>query len=136
MLRSQARIIAFKAIFAYVSNSEDYDIESAIDLARKDEALDVDSHDYINFVVSSTINNFEQLKNMIDSHSGEFVYSRIYKVDLALLYLALAEMLYLKTPIKVAINEVINIAKEFSTEDSPKYLNGVLGSIVKDLGLN
>lgn len=135
MLRSQARIIAFKALFAYVSNSEDYDIENAIELARKDEIIDVDNHQYIVGVVESAINHFEELKNLISTHSGEFVYSRIYKVDLALLYLALSEILYVNTPIKVAINEVLTIAKDFSTDDSPKYLNGVLASIVKDLGL-
>jgi len=133
MTRNEAREIAFKSVFAYINNTENFDIAKTIEISKKDKDLDVESHQFVYSVITSLIDNFDSLQQMIDSHSGEFVYSRIYKVDLALLYLALTEILYIQTPVKVAINETINLAKLFSTPDSPKYINGVLANIVKDM---
>ena len=134
MTRNEAREIAFKAIFAYINNSEDFYIANTIEIARKDKELDVESHQFVYSVIKNLMDNFEDLKQKIETHSGEFIYSRIYKVDLALLYLALTEICYVETPVKVAINETINLSKLFSTPDSPKYINGVLANIVKELG--
>ena len=133
MTRNEAREIAFKSIFAYINNADGFDIAKTIEISKKDKDLDVESHQFVYSIISNLIDNFDTLQQMIDSHSGEFVYSRIYKVDLALLYLALTEICYVQTPVKVAINETINLAKLFSTPDSPKYINGVLANIVKDM---
>lgn len=54
---------------------------------------------------------------------------RIYKIDLALIYLAVAEMRYTQTPKLVAINETLELAKIFSTEKSSAFINGVLAKI-------
>ena len=56
---------------------------------------------------------------------------RVYKVDLALIYLAVSEIKYLDTPHQIVINEVVNLAKQFSTEKSSRFINGVLSAIVK-----
>ena len=133
MTRNEAREIAFKSVFAYINNAENFDIAKTIEIAKKDKDLDVESHQFVYSVIINLMENFETLREMIDSHSGEFVYSRIYKVDLALLFLALTEIKYLQTPVKVAINETINLAKLFSTPESPKYINGVLANIIKEM---
>ena len=60
--------------------------------------------------------------------------SRINKVDLAVLRVSLSELLSdLKTPEKVVINEAVNLAKKYGSDDSGRFVNGVLGGIVKKL---
>ena len=57
---------------------------------------------------------------------------RISKVDLALLKLAIYEILFTDTPYKVAINEVVELSKKYSEDGSSNFINGVLASIVKE----
>lgn len=56
--------------------------------------------------------------------------SEINKVDLAVLRLAIFEIEWEKTPTKVAINEAVELAKEFGGDSSPKFVNGVLGQLL------
>ena len=56
---------------------------------------------------------------------------RIAKVDLSILRLAIYELKYTDVPHKVVVNEALEIAKTYSTDKSPKFINGVLGSILK-----
>jgi len=53
------------------------------------------------------------------------------KVDLAILRLAVYEMKYGETPIGVAINEAVELAKRFSSDEAPAFINGVLGKVIK-----
>lgn len=57
---------------------------------------------------------------------------RINPIDKNLLRLGYYELKYSDTPVNVVLNEVIEIAKQFSTEESPKFINGILGSFVKN----
>ena len=59
---------------------------------------------------------------------------RIAKVDLAILKLAVCEVVYMNNeiPVKVAINEAIDLAKLYCDDKSPKFINGILGSVVSD----
>lgn len=57
--------------------------------------------------------------------------TRIAKVDLSILRLAIYELRYTDVPVKVAVNEALEIAKAYSTDKSPKFINGVLGSVTK-----
>lgn len=61
--------------------------------------------------------------------------NQINKIDLAVLRLAIFELLEKKEPVKVIIDEAVELAKEFGSEASPGFINGVLGKIVEDLGL-
>jgi N utilization substance protein B len=67
----------------------------------------------------------EELKTNLENYELD----RIYKVDLALIYLGMTEIKYIKTPKPVVINEVVEIAKKFSTENSQKFVHGVLAKI-------
>ena len=61
-----------------------------------------------------------------------YTIDRLYKVDLAIIILAVIEVKYVKeTPKEVVINEAVELAKKFSTEKSPKFINGVLADILK-----
>ena len=69
---------------------------------------------------------------MIASHLKGYTINRVYKIDLAILVLAVIELNYIKeNPKQVIINEAVELAKKFSTDKSPKFINGVLADIVK-----
>ncbi|MFC1616922.1 transcription antitermination factor NusB [Candidatus Margulisiibacteriota bacterium] len=68
---------------------------------------------------------------IIKKYSIGWDLKRINKIDKNLLRLALYELQYCETPVNVVLNEVIDIAKKYSTEDSPKFINGILGKFVE-----
>jgi len=57
------------------------------------------------------------------------------KIDLAILRCSIYEMQYGNIPVNISINEAVEIAKKYSTEDSPAFINGLLGAFVRDEGL-
>ena len=74
------------------------------------------------------------IDGIIESHSDNWSISRIAKVDHILLRMAIYEMKWGEdVPSKVAINEAIEIAKVYSTDKSPKFINGVLGKIANEM---
>ena len=62
--------------------------------------------------------------------------NRISKINLSLIKLAIYEMLYKELPYKVAINEVVELAKKYADETAPVFINGILASVVKEKNLN
>lgn len=80
------------------------------------------------------LDNKETLDNEITSCAPEWPLSRINKIDLAILRLAAFELLTKKTePVKVIIDEAVELAKEFGSESSAPFVNGVLGNILKKI---
>lgn len=92
-----------------------------------------DGLEYFERLVSDVNEKFDFLKQTIASYAVKYDANRIYKIDLSILILATNEILfYQDIPDKVAINEAIEISKIYSTDNSPAFINGVLGAIVKD----
>ena len=82
----------------------------------------------------NTLENFDELKLNIEGKTPNWESDRIAQIDYVILITAIAELIYFSSiPTKVTINEYIDIAKEFSTPASGKFVNGVLDNIVKDL---
>ena len=82
----------------------------------------------------NTLENFDELKLNIEGRTPNWESDRIAQIDYVILITAIAELIYFSSiPTKVTINEYIDIAKEFSTPGSGKFVNGVLDNIVKDL---
>jgi transcription antitermination protein NusB len=78
--------------------------------------------------------NNEDLKNHLIGRTPNWDSERIAKIDYAILITSIAELLYFPSiPPKVTINEYIEIAKEFSSPSSGKFINGVLDNLIKDL---
>ncbi|MDD4200971.1 MAG: transcription antitermination factor NusB [Eubacteriales bacterium] len=79
------------------------------------------------------ISSINDIDSSINSHSAKWKTSRMPKVDLAIMRLACGEINYCDDiPNAVTINEAINLAKKFSTENSARFIHGVLGSIIRD----
>lgn len=73
-----------------------------------------------------------ELDHDIEAAATEWPIDRLNKIDLAVLRLAVYELKYEETPPKVVIDEAVELAKEFGSENSSSFINGVLGTIYKD----
>lgn len=84
-------------------------------------------------IIVPIIQSEELLDNVIAKSAPEWPIDKIAKIDLAILRLAVFELLVeKKEPPKVIIDEAIELAKEFGNANSPKFVNGVLGTILKE----
>lgn len=82
--------------------------------------------------VKEIVKNQEEIDRLITQNAPEWPLDKLNRTDLAILRLAVYEsMIEKKEPIKVIIDEAVELAKEMGSESSPGFINGVLGSIVK-----
>ncbi|MDE6189523.1 MAG: transcription antitermination factor NusB, partial [Clostridia bacterium] len=89
---------------------------------------------YINDTINGVKEHYDELLSLIAENSKNFKLDRIYKSDLAALLLACYEMKYIEDiPLKVSISEAIELVKIFSTENSNKFVNGVLKGVFNEL---
>lgn len=87
---------------------------------------------YFSKVMEAVTANLPEIDELLTSSMDNWKIDRISKVDLAVLRLSVAEIKYLdEIPDSVSINEAVELAKKFGSEDSGKFVNGVLGKAVK-----
>jgi N utilization substance protein B len=98
---------------------------------------DVSRREYIGRCFAALKGNFGMIDAEIESCSDNWKISRMGKVDLSILRLAAAEMFFMDDiPVFVSVNEAVVLAKKFGSEDSFKFVNGVLGRMVRKNGLD
>ena len=124
--RRQNRATAFRFLFQWELNPSDRlheDLAEFIDRLEHDE----DYYTYSFELVDGVLDKIKILDSIIQEIVTNWDFSRIAKADLALLRLALYEIKYrLDVPPVVIIDETLEISKEFSSENSKKFLNGIL----------
>ena len=85
-------------------------------------------------LISQVFKNKNELKSFLDGRIPNWDTKRIAQIDLAIITSAIAELIYFPLiPVKVSINEYIEISKEYSSPKSSVFINGVLDKIIKDL---
>ena len=134
MSMSESRKTAFEIIYSLESQNTKYeDYKEIVDmLLEEKEVHGRATTKYIKDVVYGTKRHGKQIKKQIEECLSEkWTYDRISKVNIAILEVAIFEMLFLKTPYKVAINEAVELAKSYGDIKAPSFINGVLASIVK-----
>ena len=102
------------------------------------DSLRIDDYnaDLAKFLIQGVTKNHESLDEIIRETAPEWPISQIAKVDLAILRIAIFELLISQdAPPKVAIDEAVELAKEFGSENSSKFINGVLGTVVEEKGI-
>ncbi|SCY98676.1 transcription antitermination factor NusB [Alkaliphilus peptidifermentans] len=133
MSRKEARELCMKILFE-MSIQNNYD-RKLVDYHLEESVTD-NQKGYIDSLIGSTIDNLKEIDTTIDSYSKSWKIDRIAKVDLAILRLALAEILYLdEIPYAVSINEAVELAKKYSSNESDSYINGILGKYAEAMGL-
>ena len=109
------------------SNNPDLSLDS-IDI---EEAID---REYIKKICLTLEKNEEKINTLINSNARNWTVNRIAKVDLAILKLAIAEIIAIEDiPQRVSVNEAIELAKIYCDDKSPKFINGILGSVISEL---
>lgn len=132
MGRKQAREGTMKLLYQMELN-EDFSDE-AREIFLENYTFDDSEREYILDAMAKIKENLESIDNYIESYLEGWNINRLAKVDLAVLRIAVYEILYRKDiPIEVSINEAIEIVKKYSTEDSFKFVNGVLGKFVRSI---
>lgn len=130
MTRKDARENCFKLLFEY--EVQKISAEEALSLFYElTEEVDGQS-DYIDNTVKTTISNIKEIDAVIEKYSKGWKVSRLAKVTLAVLRVAVCELLYMGDIADgIAINEAVEIAKKYNDEKSSKFVNGVLSSVYK-----
>lgn len=154
MSRSLARDCGFKRVFEFIFNKEvcvddnisaqslqtpqeekaisaDEFVKLEAELFNEDE-LNNEELDFSKSILDAVKTNINEINNKISSHlKNNLKLNDIYKLDYALLLVCIAEVDYLGEELGVCINEVVRLAKKYSTDKSPSFINGVLSSIYK-----
>jgi N utilization substance protein B len=111
-----------------INQLRDYDDQDSGNEASLDN-IDVN---YFNRLVKTVEANQSEIDQLLESASENWKIDRIDKVDLAVMRLSIAEIKYMEEiPNSVSINEAVELAKKYGSGDSGKFVNGVLGRIVK-----
>ncbi|BBB92917.1 MAG TPA: transcription antitermination factor NusB [Methylomusa anaerophila] len=134
MSRRKAREMAIQALFQLDFNpdvSEDEALESVF--AERDDVTDK-AKKYAKILIDGTIANKIAIDAYIANVSREWKIERMAGVDRNIARMAIYEMQFSPEPLQpgVAINEAVEIAKNFGTEDSGRFINGILGTLVKN----
>lgn len=130
MGRSELREHIFKMIFG-LEFSENEQINEQLELYL-DQLVDVQEKDYDYMLekAKDIAGKVAEIDQIINENTTGWKTSRMNKVDLSILRLAVYEMKWDEdVPVKVAINEAVELAKRFSGEEGPAFINGVLGKI-------
>lgn len=132
MGRKQAREGAMKLLFQ-MDSLEDYSDE-AMEVFLTNFIYDEMETDYIKNSIDTIKLNLEEIDKHITNHLEGWSIYRLAKVDLAVLRIAIYEILFRDDiPVEVSINEAIETVKKYSTEESFKFVNGVLGGFVRTI---
>ena len=132
MNRSEIRELAFKLQYQIEiqKNITSEDIELFLE---NNKITSNEAKEYIEDTIWGIDKEKDSITELISKNLKEdWSIERISKINLSLLKLSIYEIIYKKLPFKVAINEVVELAKKYGEESSKVFINGVLASIVKE----
>jgi len=126
--RRRARIAALQALFEL--DSVGHPPEDTIARQFEDLSASPDVERFARELVNGVLENKEKIDQTIAHTAPAFPIEQMAAIDRNILRLAIYEILIdNKVPMRAAINEAVELAKEFGGENSPKFINGVLGSV-------
>lgn len=136
MSRRQAREMALKGLYMWEFAKEKSDEELLAVAGEEIPEKDSRDREYASVLLTGTKENMATIDQEISSLSANWEITRMAALDRNILRIAAFEMFYCKEriPQSVAINEAVELAKEYGADDSAGFVNGVLGSMVKKHG--
>lgn len=130
MRRTEARAL-FMQLLYQMDAQNDYSKE-AKDRFEEEYMEGSDQKQYFDRLYQLILEHLPQIDQVLEESAVNWKLSRIAKVDLAVLRLSVAEVLYMDDiPVSASINEAVDLAKKFSGEDSGKFVNGILGKVAR-----
>lgn len=132
-VRHQARITALQALFEI--DCAHHNLAAVIERRLQDALLPEAGAEFARDLVEGVSEHQQQLDTLVGRYAPEWPVDQIAIIDRNILRMAIYEILMRNdTPVKVAINEAVELAKEFGSDSSGRFVNGVLGSLVSSEG--
>ena len=127
-VRRKARAIALQALYE-IDNSR-HEVGEVLNRLLAEEKLSEENNAFVHEIVTGVLENEGEIDRNIQTFAPAWPLEQIPVIDRNILRLAIFEILIdNKVPVKVAINEAIELAKSYGTDSSSKFVNGVLGSV-------
>ncbi len=128
-VRRQARAAALQAL--YEIDSVGHTADSALRRRIEEDQLPAEAAEFATALVNGALAHREELDAIIGKYAPEWPVNQLAVVDRNILRIALFELRYLEeVPIKVAINEAVELGKMFGSDAAPRFVNGVLGAFL------
>ena len=143
MSRTQAREVALQALFQFDFNPAEQEtdldeaVTEAIDTAvtgdEESEVLYSKDRSYAEGLVMGTLENQQAIDEILEQHARDWSIDRMAAVDRNIARMAVFELKFQEEKVDTAviINEAVNLAKQFGTDDSSRFINGILSSVEK-----
>ena len=143
MSRTQAREVALQALFQFDFNPAEQEtdldeaVTEAIDTAvtgdEESEVLYSKDRSYAEGLVMGTLENQQAIDEILEQHARDWSIDRMAAVDRNIARMAVFELKFQEEKVDTAviINEAFNLAKKFGTDDSSRFINGILSSVEK-----
>ena len=131
--RRLARERVLQLLFSHAMNNRDTD-ELFLELIKSDTTLNEQALEFARQLLLFHHQHLEGLNVIITERLSNWDFSRVALIDKILIQIGIIEFMYFpEIPPKATINELIEIAKDFSTEESGKFINGILHAVKEDL---
>lgn len=136
--RHLGRIVALQTLyeqdFRLDCKDEDFDLKTVLDRNIERYSETIDDKDFILRLVDGVVTRQSELDEVLQPLAPEWPLAQIARMDRIVLRIGLFELLHEKdVPPKVAINEAVELAKAFGSENSSKFINGVLGTALRNI---
>ena len=135
--RHFARTLVLQALFECDTLGFEGDLNQILDTSIDEYAEHIPHKEFMRGLFSNVIAKRTEIDRIIEKAAPEWPLSKIALIDRTILRMGLAELLYSDrndVPPKVALNEAIELAKEFGGESSKNFVSGVMGAVYKDMG--
>jgi len=128
--RRMARIVAMQVL--YETDAVRHNPHEILERRAEEDSLAPSAAEFAQDLIEGVLANREEIDEIVSRFAPSWPVSQLAMVDRNILSLAIFEMLLgSETPPKVAINEAVELAKAFGSDSSPRFVNGVLGSVMK-----
>ena len=134
MSRHQLRLLAVQILYEwdfYHRDSEQF--EKIVSRQIAAYALEGDARQFLQALLSGVRDHFSSIDKILQEAAPQWSIERMSLVDRNILRLGLYELLYYNVPPRVAINEAIELGKDFSGETARRFINGVLGTVYEEV---
>lgn len=133
MSRRLARQVAFQTLFQIdLAKGE---VENVLEQRLGDVSLSLENQEYVKRAVRGVVEQISALDTQIGAVSLDWEVHRLGFIERNILRLAIYEIVFIdEIPTGVSVNEAVELAKEFGDDESPRFINGLLGTVVREGG--
>lgn len=134
--RHLCRTIVFQSLYEWDFYNQSADLEKIVERNLIAFGADIDEPEFVWKIIQGVISHLKEIDEIIVKAAPEWPLNQISIVDRNILRIGIYELIYAnkdEVPHKVAINEAIEVAKNFGGQNSSKFINGVLGSIYNEI---